>query len=85
MCQTPTERVQERFDELKKGSGRLLSDLGDYEVFLDLELQPQVSVWLIKIRTNEYPYEVFAQLGSVVDEINIEEDFTFLLTLENPK
>ena len=85
MFQTPPERVQERFDELKKGSGRLLSDLGDYEVFLDLELQPQGSVWLIKIRTNEYLYEVFAQLGPVVDEINKEENFTFLLTLENPK
>ena len=56
MFQTPPERVQERFDDLKKGSGRLLSDLGYFQVFLDLELQPQVSVWLIKIRTNEYPY-----------------------------
>lgn len=85
MFQTPPERVQERFDELEKGIRRLLSDLGDSKVFLDLELEPRGSVWLIKIRTNEYPHEVFAQLGAVVEEINKEEDFTFLLTLENPK
>lgn len=83
--ETPPEGVQQRFRELKRGAKRLFSDLRGPQVFIELSLGFGGNVWLVKVRTNELPSKVFDLLGPVIDKINKEEEFTFFLTMENPK
>lgn len=85
MDQSPPRNVQTCFDELSQLVRALFSDQ-EPNLFFELELELRGNVWLVKVRTNELPTsKVFGLLKDDIDKINKEEDFTFLLTLENPR
>ena len=85
MYQSPPERVHQCFSDLSDKVRLHFSDPEEYRRFFVLELKPMGYGWLVNVRTNLYPQEVFYLLGQMVDDINREEEFAFLLTLENPR